>query len=316
MLKLKKIVSVILTVLLVAAICAPAFAAEEYDYETDERFSVQSDVDNGEFAWGVYSPAYYHVISKEIRPLNTIPKVKDEETGEDTDVDLYEDSLSCLPENEIIRVAAYYVFQCPGTYKDAEGNETPCGAYHGAYRIQSFYSLNNGRCSHCGQYYPNPDQLKIYRFIVVDESKEGLTTHTPIMRDYDFTKYAKDVYGSTASLYGDGKDLPESCINFVIKKDDIIQRADARDDYAITPADHADLLNKEDYITGIDATGKTKPEFKDRLMAWLLTFLSKLQYKLTPALSNYANSGWAEFKFNLRVKLAGLWETILTALVS
>lgn len=314
MLKIKKIVSVILTVLLVAAICAPAFAAEEYDYTADERFKVQSDTDNGEFAWGVYSPAYYHVISKKVQPLGTIPKVVDEETGEETDKDLYEDSLSCLPENEIIRIAAYYVFQCPGTYKDADGNETPCGAYHGAYRIQSFYSLNNGKCSHCGKSYPNPSELKIYRFIVVDESAEGITTHTPTMRDYDFTKYAKDVYGSTASLYEGGKDLPESCIDFVIKSDDIVQRSEAKDDYAITPPDT--LLNKEDYIRGIDPTGKTKPEFGDRFMAWLLTFLSKLQYKLTPVLNGYANSAWAEFKYNLRVKLAGIWETVLTALVS
>jgi len=289
----KRIVSIILTLLLVLAIGATAFAAEDdYDYKTDEALRVSADVlanaNEGNYTWGHYSPAYFYPLDKTVHPISDIPKAVDEETGEETDKDLYVDSTSCEPEYEIIRIAAFYVFKCPN-----------CGMAHGDYSLRDLYTKASGTCCNeeCGKLLPNPNTLKIYRFIVLDESSTGATTHSKTMRYYDFTKYAKDVYGSTANLYGDGTDLPENSITFAEYKSSLPVRD-----------------NQEYNITDI-ATTSVKAERGDSIKAWLLVFLTKLQYKLGPKLADYADSSWAAFKNNIRVNMANTWESFLIAIV-
>ena len=64
---MKKIISLILSFVIVMAICVPAFADEAaYDYTKDERINAVSDYENGEFVWGGYSPAMYQIINKKM----------------------------------------------------------------------------------------------------------------------------------------------------------------------------------------------------------------------------------------------------------
>ena len=289
----KKSISLILAFVLAFTVCAVAFAdgeTSDYNYKTDSNLTITTDVlnhyDTGEFDWGQYSPAYFYPLDKSVHTINEIPKVVDEETGEETDEDLYVDSTSCDPEYEIIRIAAFYVFECPN-----------CGMAHGDFSLINIYSKCSGVCIGCQSKLPDPKTVKIYRYIVLDETKNNGSSHSTTMRYYDFSKYAKDVYGDTASLYGDGKDLPENSITFAGYGSSLPTRD-----------------NGEYDITAM-ATTSVKAETGDRLKAWLLVFLTKLQYKLGPKLANYADSSWAAFKNNVRVTFAGIWQNFLIAIV-
>lgn len=283
--KLKRIISLLLAMLLVTAIAMPAFAdddtgtttsdSETYDYKSDERLTVLTDFKSGEFAWGGYSPTMYQIVTDKLFTLNDVPVYEDEETGIEYTV---EDSTSVDPLYEGVSIEALYAFKCPS-----------CGLALTGDRLSAIYGGKNlGCCSHCGELLPDPSTVTIYRFIVIDEKSK----HYDALYNYDFTDAAKDIYGPTESLYGEGKDLPQS---YLVRGTD-----EEGNDIGIV-----DFYTSGDHV-----------EFKDKLMTKLFMFLVKFQYKVTPVATNYANSTFTDVVWKLRLAILRFNEKILTALVT
>lgn len=265
---MKKITCAFMALLLAMCSLVPAFAegeAEPYDYNKDSRFDVISDTENGEFAWGVHSPAMFQVVTKKMFTMGNLPTNDKKET--------LKDLLSTNDaEMEGIDVAAYYAFKCPA-----------CGKASGSMAIKSIYSDNKGVCPHCGAAFPNPDELKIYRFIVVPED----SAHYDIFSEYNLAKYAGDVYGATAKDYGDGKDLGQA--NLVFEKNP---------------------LTNQEYLVDF-STGKAKNDTN----AVIYMLLAKLNYKLTPVMDKIVVSKLTAAIYKFRLFIAKLWENGLTLLV-
>ena len=265
--------------LLVCAVAVPAFAAEDtgsessdYDYMKDPRLTEITNYKDGEFAWGGYAPCMYQIVTKEFFTLNNLPVYEEDEI--ETEL---QDTVSIDPIAEGVSLNAFYVFKCP-----------KCGKALGGDRLSAIYGGNhNGKCSHCEELLPDPSTVKIYRFIVVPKS----SAHYDALKVYDFASEAGAIYGETAKLYGDGKDLPQS--NLIYETDE-----------------DGNTVLVDFYTDG------NHVETKDGFMAKLFLFLVRFQYKVTPTMERFAVSKYNEVVFKMRLAILHLNEKILTALVT
>jgi len=281
---MKKIISLILSFVIVMAICVPAFADEAaYDYTKDERINAVSDYENGEFVWGGYSPAMYQIINKKMYTLKDLPTYFDEEANITYTLG---DSTTNLPEFEGVSIVAYYAFNCP-----------KCGKANGCTRLSSIYGgVLQGTCMHCGELLPDPSTMKIYRFITIAED----SAHYDVLSSYDLARYSDDIYGATEKDYGDGKDLPQYYLEWKTDEEGNI----------VTDAGGARVL--ESFRT----KGLNKAEFKTKFMAGLYVFLVDFQYKVTPSAQRFSASKYTAFVYQLRLKIVDLWEKMLTGIAT
>ena len=257
-------------------------ASGDYDFEEDERLrsATAADYNAGNFAWGSLAPAMYGIMSKEVYTIDNIPKKVNEITGKEEPA-IVDSTNVDDPANEGILLTAFYTFKCP-----------KCGNAVGDTSIYNIYKAGQGKCTHCGEMLPNPDTVKIYRMIIVDPN----SPHKKTMKGYDFTKVAKEVYGPTAELYGDGKDLPEQYMIFTER-----QIEGTEDTYTV----YSDF-----YTKGIHG------DFKDGFMARLMLFIVRFTVWLTPRSQKFDESGINDLIWKIRVKLFETLEGILTKLVS
>ncbi len=257
-------------------------ASGDYDFEADERLrsATAADYNAGNFAWGSLAPAMYGIMSKEVYTIDKIPTKVNEITGKEEPAIVDATNVDD-PANEGVLLAAFYTFKCP-----------KCGNAVGDTSIYNIYKAGQGKCTHCGEMLPNPDTVKIYRMIIVDP----VSQHKKTMKGYDFTKVAKEVYGPTAELYGDGKDLPEQYMIFTER-----QIEGTEDTYTV----YSDF-----YTKGIHG------DFKDGFMARLMLFIVRFTVWLTPRSQKFDESGINDLIWKIRVKLFETLEGILTNLVS
>lgn len=257
-------------------------ASGDYDFEEDERLrsATAADYNAGNFAWGSLAPAMYGIMDKKVYTIDNIPKKVNEITGKEEPA-IVDSTNVDDPANEGILLTAFYTFKCPA-----------CGNAVGDTSIYNIYKAGQGKCTHCGEMLPNPDTVKIYRMIIVDP----VSQHKKTMKGYDFTKVAKEVYGPTAELYGDGKDLPEQYMIFTEK-----QIEGTEDTYTV----YSDF-----YTKGLHG------DFKDGFMARLMLFVVRFTVWLTPRSQKFDESGINDLIWKIRVKLFETVESILTRLVS
>jgi hypothetical protein len=254
----------------------------DYDFEEDERLrsATAADYNAGNFAWGSLAPAMYGIMDKKVYTIDNIPKKVNEITGKEEPA-IVDSTNVDDPANEGILLTAFYTFKCP-----------KCGNAVGDTSIYNIYKAGQGKCTHCGEMLPNPDTVKIYRMIIVDP----VSQHKKTMKGYDFTKVAKEVYGPTAELYGDGKDLPEQYMIFTER-----QIEGTEDTYTV----YSDF-----YTKGIHG------DFKDGFMARLMLFIVRFTVWLTPRSQKFDESGINDLIWKIRIKLFETLEGILTNLVS
>ena len=186
------------------------------------------------------------------------------------------DETSADPAVEGVNIEAFYAFKCPA-----------CGKAQGGNTVLQIYNANKGKCSHAEEYLPDPGTVKIYRFIIVPDD----SAHNSALKNHDFTKAAKDIYGSTASQYGDGKDLPQW---------DLVYEQNE---------------NQEVVLTDFHTSG-TNAEFKDRFLAKLYIFLVKFQNWAAPRTERFAESGFNNFAWKVNVAIGKGIEKILSFFAS
>ncbi len=263
-------------------VVTPTPPTDEYDFEADERLrsTTTSDYNAGNFGWGSLAPAMYGIMDKKVYTIDGIPPKTNEITGKE-EPSIVDATNVDDPANEGVRLAAFYTFKCPH-----------CDNALGDISIYNIYKSGQGKCTHCGEMLPNPDTVKIYRMIIVDPS----SPHKKTMKGYDFTKVAKEVYGSTAELYGDGKDLPEQYMIFSER-----QIEGTEDTYTV----YSDF-----YTSGLHG------DFKDGFMARLMLFIVRFTVWLTPRAKKFDESGYNDLVWNIRVKLFETLESFLTRLAS
>lgn len=277
-LKIKRILSALLAVLIVSLMAVPAFAedaatAGDYDYLNDERLTKVSNYNSGEFVWGGYSPAMYQIVTKTMFTLDNLPSKMDGSV--ETKL---QDMVSITPEYEGVSIEALYVFKCP-----------TCGKAVGGSTIQSIYAGNNqGLCSHCGAKLPDPSTVKIYRFITIPSKSD----HYAILQYHDFTKAADDIYGATENLYGDGKDLPQS---------DLVYSTDEKT---------GNLVLSDFYTSG------SHVEFKSGFKSNLFLFLVNFQYTVAPWTTKLAASQYNAVVQQIRLFFLHINEKVMTWLVT
>lgn len=194
----------------------------------------------------------------------------------DDGIPALEDSTSADPSLEGVNVEAYYAFKCP-----------KCGKALGATALLTIYNRNKGKCTHCDEYLPDPGTLTIYRFITVAEDSK----HLKSLKNYDLTKASKGLYGKTAELYGEGKDLPQS---------DLVFGEDENGNEVLV-----------DFYTGGNHV-----EFKDSFMTGLYIFLVKFEKFATPLAIGFSESAYNDIVWKIRVAIFGGLEKILTLFVS
>ena len=164
----------------------------DYDYKTDARLTASSDYNGGEYVFGGKAPAMYQINTGKVFTI----KEADEEGLKDemgTTLGTY------LIES--IRVEAYYAIKCPSCGK-ANGNDT----------LSHLYAAFDGKCAHCGKWLPDPFTITVYRFIIVPED----SAHYDRFSGLNFVKRTNkfEPFTSTAGQYGDGKDLPQSFLEY------------------------------------------------------------------------------------------------------
>ena len=179
-----------------------------------------------------------------------------------------------------IIISVYYAVKCP-----------KCHGATGGKTYFAIYDVNNGYCAHCGYKFPSPsdESMKFYRFIGVDESSE----YYKLFKDYDFTEYAKDVFGDTAKYYGDGVDLPQQFLTYTDVYDD---EASGDDKYVNT-------------LTDFKTSGEASSSFK----AKLYVFLTDFELWLEPVNEFLSVSKFIQFRENLRNVWYTFVDNILTA---
>ena len=213
----KKLIALLLSIMLIFGTCAVAFAAEavgsnglaaqqdvedpdpepgdidgagdddsDYDYLYDDELYVMSDVENGEFAYGIASKCLYNIIDGEAYTL-----------AEASELGYIDQMGTTLPSRgvESITIVAIYAMRCPS-----------CGKANAADSIFSIYSSNGGKCVFCDTKLPYHHDVPVYRFITVDLK----SVHFDTFSGMNFARRCRKIFDSTADLYGDGKDLPQS----------------------------------------------------------------------------------------------------------
>lgn len=288
---MKKVISIILALVLAAVVCIPAFAADtetssDYDYRMDERLVATSDFKSGEFVWGGRAPAMYQIVNKKMFTLNDLPSEEDEELGITRTLT---DSTAALPEFEGVAVNAYYAFNCP-----------ECGKANGGITLSEVYgNKQEGKCFHCGELLPDPGTLKIYRFIIIDFE----SGHYDVLQSYNLAKYSDSVYKDTEDMYGDGKDLPQNLITW---KTEVVGEGEEATEHMVYDQTGKPIID----------SFKTSGSGKTETTANLYIFLVNFQYRTTPWAEKFVASKYTEFVYNLRLRIVGLWENILTGLVT
>ena len=259
----------------------PAAPSDDYDFERDPKLKYDPAASEaGEYAWGAPSPAIYSIVEKKVYTIAGIPTRENEFTGA-TEPALVDLTNVDNPEYEGVTLAAFYTFKCP-----------ECGNAVGATSVYDIYREGQGNCVHCGKLLPNPETVKIYRMIIVDPN----SPHKKTMKGYDFTKVAKEVYGATAGLYGDGKDLPEQYMIYTEK--------------TLEGTDSTYTVYSDFYTSGLHG------DFKEGFMARLMLFIVRFIVWLTPRAQSFDESGYNAFVWKIRLTLAEGLEKLLSGFVS
>ncbi len=330
---MKKITAVIMALLLAMSFASVAFADEasseaDYVYTKDASLlatvtdyangnivnkaitinnedgttttEIEKDEDgNPKIYLGQEATAIFQIVTKKVYALNKVPTtvietpqvnedgtpVIDEITGEQkiskTTYSVKEggeSGQSAIYKGIIISV--YYAVKCP-----------KCHGATGGKTFYEIYGANGGYCAHCGYKFPAPtdESMKFYRFIGIDEN----SSYYKVFKDYDFTEYAKDVFGDTAKYYGDGVDLPMQYLVYTDVYDDTIS---GDDKYVNT-------------LTDFNTSGETSNGTK----AKLYVFLIDLEYWTEPIREFLPNSKFIQFRANVKNVWYSFVDTILTA---
>ena len=260
----KKLISIMLAMLLVFSVGAAAFAvdgdvtdtnppaADEggYDYTKDERFNEIPDINNGEFTYGSEAKCMYHIVEG-----NAVTMKEASELELDDIISL------TIPTHyiEAVTIVAYYALKCPS-----------CGQAIGAKKIFNIYDKNKGKCTNpdCEAKLPAPDGI-VYRFIIVDFD----SAHFDTFSGMNFVKRTKNIFESTANLYGEGKDLPFSFLEF---KSEVPESEGDGEDGG--DGKEAEAVINYDELVNFKTSGSSMSSFKS-LMWDMLTKYSYRQEK-------------------------------------
>ncbi len=285
---MKKIISLLLAILMMAVTLVPAFAqAGDYNWRTDPFWQLHDAMGNmdGNFGYGTLSQAMFHITTKKVYPMGHLPEwEKEAKEGEEPEKYPLTDTIPAeILEAEGILLTARYVFACP-----------TCGKYMETTELYVHYQDYAGKCNReeCGALLPSPSELEIYRVIGVDPESD----HQELFCKYNFTKYTDEVFGPTANLYKGGKDIPEMNITY---------ETDEGGEF-LTDSKGGKL------IASIDTNNKTRHEFKPLLYIFLL----KTNIRLTPLIGNYLASKFYEANVNFNNSIAQTWEKFLAFLVT
>jgi hypothetical protein len=330
---MKKITAVIMALLLAMSFASVAFAEDagseaDYVYSMDSSLlPIETDYANGNIVnkaittintdgsttteiekdedgspkvyLGQQASAMFQVVTKKVYALNKVPTtvietpqtnedgtpVIDETTGEQKVTKTTysvkeggESGQSAIYDGIIISV--YYAVKCP-----------KCHGATGGKTFYDIYSANKGYCAHCGYKFPAPtdESMKFYRFIGIDED----SSYYKVFKDYDFTEYAKDVFGDTAKYYGDGVDLPQQYLTYTDVYDDTIT------------GDNKYVNTLTDFKTSGETSNGTK--------AKLYVFLVDLGYWAEPITEFLSVSKFIQFRANVRNVWYSFIDTIVTA---
>lgn len=284
---MKKTVSLLLALLMIAVTFVPAFAQDDYYYDHDPFWQTQDTMGNldGNFGYGTLSQAMFHITTKKVYAMGHLPEwEKEVEEGEEPETYPLTDAIPAeILEAEGILLTARYAFACP-----------TCGKYMETTDFYTHYQRYGGKCNReeCRALLPSPTELEFYRIIGVDSKSD----HQELFCKYDFTKYSDQVFGATAHLYKGGKDISEMSITYETDENGKI----------LTDALGAKL------IASIDTNSKPKNDFKTLLYIFVL----KANIRLTPLIDNYLASKFYEASVKFNLFFNDGWDKFLTFLVT
>ena len=247
---MKKIISVLMALLMISSFAVLAFAGEDTatDYTQTEWYKAANSTKgsaDGQFNFGSESTAYYQVTTGKMYTTN---EAKTAVTDPKGNVLPLVDSI--YPENidqEAVTLKAFYVIFCP-TCGKAIGGFSLSAMYDGCTATVNNNTLR-GVCTNCANELnkeirkveialsnkeitnneaiakrneiaatdislPDPTTIKVYRYIIVPGAASELHTHFLSFRDTNMANLSGSIFAETESLYGDGKDLPQSFLEF------------------------------------------------------------------------------------------------------
>ena len=274
---------------------------------TDEEGKAVTEIEkdengNPKVYLGQKASAMFQITTKKVYALNNVPTtvIETPQTNEDgtpvidpeTNEQVITKTTYKVKEGGVagqsaiydgIIISVYYAVKCPKCHAATGGNTFKA--------IYDANTANPGCCVHCGCKFPAPtdESMKFYRFIGIDEESK----YYDVFKDYDFTEYAKDVFGDTAKYYGDGVDLPQQYLTYTDVYDDTIT---GDDKYVNTLTDF-----------------KTSGETSNGTKAKIYVLLVDLEYWAEPIRKFIPNSKFIQFRANVRNVWYSIVDYILTA---